>query len=231
MKPPSRSSVLLSVALCLVGALALCSCGATTRAPKSPREVLDSYATALQAGRAEVAYGMLSDAAKREYSLDAFRRMIRENPDEVKDIARSLLRPSSPPVVTATINARNGESMVLVYQGGRWLIDSSAIDLYAQNTPRQAVSSFVRAFERRRYDIVLRFVPDTKRVGLTPKKLQEAWEGPQKHAMQKLVQAVKSALPSANFEEVGDRATMPFGAMDTVQLIREHGLWKVVDFN
>jgi hypothetical protein len=176
---------------------------------------------------------MLSDEARREISLDAFRRMVRESPQEVLEISRSLQRPASPPLVTATISSPSGETIVLIYESGRWKVDSSAVDLYAQNTPRQAVSAFVRAFERQRFDILMRFVPEAKRPGLDAKKLQESWSGNSKEAqdLQRRVQAVKSALPSAAIEEVGERATMPFGAAGTVQLVREHGLWRIEELN
>ena len=120
---------------------------------------------------------------------------------------------------------------MLVYETGRWKIDGSAIDLYAQITPRQAVTAFVRGFERHRWDLLMRFVPDSKKAGLDAAKLKDAWEGSQRPDMDRIVQAVKSALPTATFEEVGDRATMPFGAVGTVQLVREHGVWKIEDFD
>ena len=134
-------------------------------------------------------------------------------------------------MVTATVVTPTGDTLLLVYENGRWKVDGSAIDLYAQNTPRQAVTSFVRAYERKRYDILMRFVPDSKKAGLDAQKLKEAWEGVQKQEVDRIVQAVKSALPTATFEEVGDRATMPFGAVGTVQLVRERGVWKIEDFD
>jgi hypothetical protein len=63
------------------------------------------------------------------------------------------------------------------------------------------------------------------------KKLQSAWEGPQKDEMLRIVSAIKAALPTARIEETGDRATMAFGAGGTVQLLREHGAWKIDDFD
>jgi len=204
-----------------------CSAGAPQA--RGPGETLQAYAAALEASRVEEAYSMLSDEARREISLDAFRRMVRESPQEVLEISRALQRPTSPPLVTATISSPSGETLVLIYEGGRWKVDSSAVDLYAQNTPRQAVTAFVRAFERQRFDVLMRFVPEAKRPGLDAKKLQESWSGNSKEAqdLQRRVQAVKSAIASAAVEEVGDRATMPFGAAGTVQLVREHGLWRI----
>ena len=39
-----------------------------------------------------------------------------------------------------------------------------------------------------------------------------------------------ASLPAATIEETGERATMPYGA-GTMQLVREHGLWKIEDFD
>ena len=69
-------------------------------------------------------------------------------------------------MVTATVTVPNGDELVLVYEGGRWRIDASAVDLYGQATPRQAIMGFLRAFERKRYDVILRYVPDAEREGL-----------------------------------------------------------------
>jgi len=217
----------------LAAALAIgaSACGASSPQPKDPSEALRVYSGALEQGRIDEAYGMLSEEARREISLDAYRRMATESPGEVREIARAMTRPSSPPVVTATISTPSGDSLLLVYESGRWKIDGSAIDLYAQTTPRQAVTAFVRGFERHRYDILMRFVPESKKAGLDAAKLKDAWEGSQRQDMDRIVQAVKSAMPTATFEEVGDRATMPFGAVGTVQLVREHGVWKIEDFD
>ncbi len=229
-----RSRARKSLIVAMLGVLLLASavgCGTNAKPARGPAETLRDYAEALDQGRVEDAYAMLSDEAKREMSLDAFRRMVRENPAEMTEVAGALRRPGSAPVVTATIDTPDGDSLLLRYETGRWRVDASAIDLYSQATPRQAVTSFIRAFERGRYDVLMRFVPDAKKPGLDAAKLKSSWEGSQKQEMQRLIPAVKSALPTATFEEVGDRATMPFGAVGTVQLVQEHGVWKIEDFN
>jgi hypothetical protein len=225
-----RISFRIASAAVLLG-LAAVGCGASSSHPKDPSEALRLYSQALEQGKVDEAYSMLSEEARREVSLDSFRRMTAESPAEVREIARAMTRPSSPPVVTASISTPSGDSLLLVYEGGRWRVDGSAIDLYAQATPRQATTAFVRAFARHRYDILMRFVPDSKKAGLDAAKLKEAWEGSQRQELERIVQAVKSALPTATFEEAGDRATMPFGAVGTVQLVREHGAWKIEDFD
>jgi hypothetical protein len=188
---------------------------------------LDAYAEALNAGRLEEAYALLSDEAKKGITFEAFKRIVRENPDEVRELAHSLGRPSGAALVTATVSTPSGRSLLLILEDGQWRIDGSSIDLYGQSTPKAAVVAFVRAFENKRYDILMRFVPDAEREGLDDKRLRKAWEGEQRDEMARLVQALKAALPTAQFEHLGDRATMAYGAGGTVELVREHGSWKI----
>ncbi len=172
-----RGAVLLSLTVALAGSST--ACGGAQQG-QDPQSVLHGYARALEEGRAEDAYRMLSDEARRGISLEAFRRMVHDDPEGVKDIGRALERPTAPPVVTATVTSPSGQELHLVLEGGGWHVDASSIDLYAQDSPRHAIQGFVRAVERKRYDIVMRFVPDTHREGLDAPKLQSAWEGHEK---------------------------------------------------
>ncbi|WP_437666006.1 hypothetical protein [Sorangium sp. So ce1182] len=280
-RPVKRTALLLF-------SLALPACG-SSYAQQGPSDTLRAYAQALQEGRVDAAYRLLSDEAKRSMSLEAFRRAVRDNPDDALEIARAIARPAADPVVTATVTMPNGEELLLVFEGGRWRLDAAAVDLYGQATPRQALVGFLRAFERRRYDVILRYVPDAEKEGLgeaadgaggeadaavgagaargdgaappagpegaagadaaqkpggrpgtaraaagaaqlTPEKLKAAWEGPQREQINRVVQAIKAALPTATIEETGDSASMAYGAGGTVAFTREHGVWKIKDF-
>ncbi len=207
-----------------------CGCASAQAAGGDPSAVLRSYARALEDGRADDAYRLLSDDARRGISLEAFRRMVKDDPEGVKEIARSLSRPTAPPVVTATVTSPSGQELHMVLEGAKWRVDAATIDLYAQDTPRHAIQGFLRALERRRYDVIVRYVPDAHREGLDAGKLQAAWEGAEKDEIQQLVAALKQALPGATIEETGERATMPYGA-GSMQLVREHGLWKIENFD
>lgn len=211
-------------------ASAAAGCASSGQAANNPQSVLHSYARALEDGQADAAYRLLSDEARRGISLEAFRRMVADDPDGARGIGRALQRPTAPPLVTATVTSPNGRELSLVLEDGRWRIDATAIDLYAQDTPRHAISGFVRAVEHKRYDVVMRYVPDAHKEGLDPAKLQAAWEGHEKDEMQQIIAAIKQAAPAGPIEEAGNRATMPYGA-GNVQLVREHGLWKVENFD
>jgi hypothetical protein len=84
--------------------------------------------------------------------------------------------------------------------------------------------------EHRRYDIVMRYVPDAHKDGLDEGKLREAWEGRDKEEMAQVIGALKRALPASNIEQTGQRAAMAYGT-GTMQLVRERGLWKIENFD
>lgn len=260
----------------LLPAIALLACSSSAAVQQGPSDTLRAYSQALEQGRVDDAYRLLSDEAKRSMSLEAFRRAVNENPGEVREIAQAIARPASDPMVMATVTLPEGNEILLVYEGGRWRIDDSAIDLYGQATPRQALQGFLLAFQRGRYDVIMRYVPDAEKEGfaslsgepsaavadpaapatpaapadpgapapkapaapkgaeatlrLTPEKLKQAWEGPQREQITRIVQAIKAALPTATIEETGDSAAMAYGAGGTVAFVREHGVWKIKDF-
>lgn len=225
-RTPGISAVIATVAPLLSAAM-LAACGGPTT--QDPRGALGEYARALEESRADDAYRMLSDEARRGVSIEAFRRMIKDNPDEVKELGRALARPTAPPLVTATVTGPSGQELSMVLEDGKWKVDLSAVDFYTQDSPRHAVLGFVRALERKRYDVILRYVPDTHKDGVTVEKLKAAWEGEEKAETEQTLASLKQAMPTASIEETGDRASMAYGA-GTLQLVREHGLWKIESF-
>jgi hypothetical protein len=216
------------VAFTLAVAL-LAGCGAGGGS-LSPRDALHSYASALREGRTKDAYALLSRDARARLSEAEFSRMVAENGREIEDIATSLLKPSEVPEITATLSSPDGETLLLVYEGESWRVDASALDLYGQASPVAALQSFVRAFDNKRYDILMRFVPDSKQQGLTAEQLQKAWEGEQREQVERLTQALKASLPNVRVELLGTRATVSYGAGGTVELVHEQGAWKIEDF-
>jgi hypothetical protein len=215
-------------ALLLTGYGALgCAAGP---APRSPTEALSAYALALREGRIGDAHALLSSDARSRLPLAEFERMVSENGREIEDISASLLQPAEAPKVTATLTSPDGEVLLLVYEGDAWKVDGSALDLYNQDTPEAALQSFVRAFDNERYDVLMRFVPESKREGLTVEKLKLAWQGDQREQLERLTQALKASLPNVRVEVIGIRATVAYGTGGTVELVHEQGAWKIEDF-
>ncbi|HXK16371.1 MAG TPA: hypothetical protein VNG33_01105 [Polyangiaceae bacterium] len=204
-------------------------CGGSAGA--DPDRVLHDYSLALEGGRAAEAYALLSSESKKSISFEQFQRILKENPEEARELAQTLRRPQiAPPRVTATVTGPDGESSILlIYEQGSWHVDASAIDLYSQRTPEAAVRAFLRAYENRRFDVLLKFVPQDQREDLTAAELKKAWEGEERADMDRLTGALRASLPTAKIEVFGDRATLAFGAGGSVELVRESGLWKIED--
>lgn len=161
-------------------AVSLLSTSCSAGLSQGPSETLRAYARALEEKRVDDAYRLLSDEARRAVPLEAFRRMVLENPEDVMEVARALARPAADPTVHATVTMPSGQELTLVFQDGRWRIDAAAIDLYGQQTPRQALVGFLRAFERKRYDVILRYVPDAEREAIAPAEPAKQEEPPPK---------------------------------------------------
>lgn len=219
----------MRAALVLILGLAAVGCGGG--AGVDPERVLNDYSLALEAGHAAEAYTLLSAESKKSISFEQFQRILKENPEEARALAQALRRPQiAPPRVTATVTGPDGESSILlIYEQGAWHVDASAIDLYSQRTPEAAVRAFLRAYENRRFDVLLKFVPQDQREDLTAAELKKAWEGEEHADMDRLTGALRASLPTAKIEVFGDRATLAFGAGGSVELVRESGLWKIED--
>jgi hypothetical protein len=224
MSRPARP-VHFSVALAVLPLVVACATGSNAG---SPEATLAAYSHAVQRGELGEAYDLLSEDAKKTIPFVQFKRIIQENPEQAQELIRALDRPQSGPArVTAKVTGADGEPLLLVFENGAWRVDGSAIDLYSQATPESAALAFVRGVENKRYDLLLRFVPDGQREGLNEGTLRAAWDGEQKQDMARLIEALKAALPGARFEIVGERATLAYGAGGTIELVREHGVWKV----
>jgi hypothetical protein len=212
--------------LALLAVLSGCAIGRSA----DPESTLHAYARAIDEGRAADAYRLLSDEARRDMSFEAFKKTLDTSPEDAKEIARSLMRPTTPAVITATVTAQSGDKLELLWSDGAWKVEASAIDLYRDDTPRHAIEGYTRALERKRYDIILHYVPDAHREGLDVAKLKAAWEGPDKDEIEQVLVNLKTALPSASIEETGDHAQMGYGS-GVMKLVREHGRWKIEDFD
>ncbi len=73
-------------------------------------------------------------------------------------------------------------------------------------------------------------MPEQHHEGLDDAKLRAAWEGPDKEEIEQVLAGLKHALPTAAIEETGDHAQMAYGT-GIMKLVREHGRWKIEDFD
>lgn len=214
--------------LALAAAAALnAGCGGAG-ASATPEAVVEGFASQIRAGRYEAAYATMSEAYRRRVPYEEFRRYLTDNPDEAQDLIRALSRVDGPADVSAQVPYGDGDSLRLTLDGSRWRIQGNVVNFYDQSSPRNALRSFVRAMERRRYDVVMRFVPNADVEGMTEERMRDAWEGEGREEIDRLLANLRASLDNP-IEEVGDRATMPYGERFTVQFLLEDGVWKIED--
>jgi len=217
---PSRRGRFLLVSLGFTLA-----CGGSVPTPEA---TLASFASALREGRHEDAYTLMSTDYQRRVTQGEFHRHLEDNPTEARETALALGAFDGPVEQTATIQIGEGDRIDLRFEENRWAISSAAVDFYDQSTPRAALRSFVRAVGRQRFDIVLQLVPDADREGMTLDQLREAFVGEGREDAERLMANLEANLDSP-IEQIGDRATMPYGERFTAELVRESGLWKIED--
>jgi hypothetical protein len=215
-------------------ALIFCAAGCATGSagagggPAAARQTLAAYADAIRTGDYDRAYTLMSAAYRRQTDREAFQRLLREHAAEVSQAADALAKGGEVALV-AQVDAGGGAGRLdLAYEAGGWRLAADPLDLYGQRTPREALRSFVRALERKRYDVLVRFVPKRWRDLTSAEQLQKAWEGPEHDEVQRLAQNLKAHLLDPIHQE-GDEARMPYGAGLSVKFVREEGLWRIQD--
>jgi len=202
----------------------------------APEQTLRTYANHLETGEVDSAYKLLSKPMRASVPRAAFQRLMTETPRETTEIAASLRLPVVSTTIASTLTTPQGDEIKMVFEEGHWRILRSSFDLYGQSTPKQTARSFVRALEKKRYDILLRFVPDARRVSdssrapLDARELAASWEGAQKAALQRVVDGIKSNEAMATVEELGDHAVVTYGPQAALRMVLEQGKWKVESF-
>lgn len=216
--PLMRWSALLS-SLVVVG----CAGAAT-----SPNDTLREYTDAAARGDCHTAYSLMSSEYRAETARDDFCEAMRENPTEFREAIVALRRVSGDPEIVARVRYGLGDEISFVMDDGGWRIDSPVLDFYRQTTPREALRSFVRAIERRRYDVILQFVPNEYRERMSADGLRELWEGSKREEIQQMLENLRASLDEP-IEETGDRATMQYMDRFTCRFVREDGAWRIED--
>jgi hypothetical protein len=121
----------------------------------------------------------------------------------------------------------------LTFDGSGWRLDDQPLAPFGQQSPRAALRTFVRAVEQRRYDVVLRLVPERRRGRIDVQTLRLYWEGPDSAPHRRLLALLRANL-DAQIVELGTEAHMPYGEAGAesegeVRFLFEEGVWKVED--
>lgn len=206
--------------------LVMAACGS---APKGPRGALEAYGNALRTGNYETAYGLMSASFRDRYTKEEFIRMMNESPTEVSDTASRLRGATRDIETTAELRYGHGDRILMILENDRWRIVSNPIYFYSQSTPRDALRSFVRAYRLRRWDVMLRLVPNEFREKMDVKKIEQQFEGDSREDVDAMMKMLETSVEQPLTEKTGE-ARMAFGGRYEVKLILDDdGLWKVLD--
>lgn len=219
---------MLRSSLGALGLALLVGCGG----PQATRPLgaIDAYVRALEVGDYDRAYELMSDHYKKDHPKDEFVRMMRESPRDVKETAERLKSDKREVDVRATyVFGDLHDQMLLVEEDGAWRIDTNPLDYYPQDTPKNALRSFIRAVDNKRWDILVRFVP--KAYGMTAEQLKTEFEGERHGEINDLLLKLHGALENATPIQVeGDEARLQYGDRAEIVFKKEDGSWKIDDF-
>ncbi|MCP4449525.1 MAG: hypothetical protein GY811_29960 [Myxococcales bacterium] len=203
----------------------LVGCGVASH---SPEAALHSYAQALREGNVERAYSLMSAEFRAQHSREEFAKMLADNPEEAELTAQRFSVEEGAVAIRAELKYGYDETVQMRKEGGQWKISTNPLSFYGQATPRDTVRSFVRAYNLKRWDVMLQFVPDAFRERMTVEMVQKQFDGPRKEEMREMMDEVRVNLdaPSADSQS-GNQARLRYGETYEVELVREQGLWKI----
>jgi hypothetical protein len=215
------------LAVVLGGTFAM-GCSSAPAPPTTPEATIRAFARALNRAKYDEAYQLMSEAYRKRLSLAEFKKKLSENPDETLAASNALSHIQAGAEQEAVIAYGDDKELRLQRRGERWYLTTSVVDFYDQSTPRAALHSFTEAMRRKRYDVVLRLVPNSDKEGLSAERMEQAWSGDEREQVERMLSNLREHAEDP-IEILGDHATMPYGEHLQVQFVREEGLWKIED--
>ncbi|HEX3760142.1 MAG TPA: hypothetical protein VHW23_15605 [Kofleriaceae bacterium] len=195
-----------------------------------PDQTLDRYGLALKNHDFAAAYDLMSSGFRVKVTREDYVRTMRDNAREVNETAERLRGKKGSMEVSAEFEYGLGDSMRLVQEDGKWKVATYPLGFYDQSTPKAALRSFIRAYRLERWDVMLRFVPNSYREKMDAKKMQAQFTGPSREQMENLINTLEANVDEP-ITERGNDARMSYGDRYTVQFLKEDGAWKLKDLD
>ncbi len=188
----------------------------------------------MDAGKIEVAYGLLSAEARSHISKEDFKRIVRVSLEDTRRAAAAARTPIARVELRARVRLQSGDVVDLMWENDRWRVTRAAVDLYGHDTPEEALATLLRAYRAGRFDVILRLVPQGSLAGdsdtLTAEILQRAWMGADHDEIESKLRALKAGKSGWETKLEGNLASISYGGDEPVRLIREDGVWKIQTF-
>jgi hypothetical protein len=213
-----RAPLLLILAL----TLATSACASST-----PQDVVAQYGQAVRDGNPKQAYALLSPALREKTPYADFLAQWRARRQSLMGSATTFDDARETPArVSATLEYNDYDTLKMTLGPEGWKLSGGVLAIYAQDTPRAALVSFVRALEARDHVQLMHFIPSNYAQHMTPEALATDLDA-RKTEVDALVIELKANLDQP-IAVRGDHAFLRYGE-HKVTLVLEGDVWKVED--
>lgn len=221
----------------LLLAVSLCAAGCHPPSGADPLPVVRRYLDLTADGQVDAAYASLSDDFKRRCDRTCFARILTAQRPELIQ-ARAQVRAGEARVETRARQSLPDGTALQLTQAGEppekgapvpFLFSENPLDFYPQDTPERTLRSFARAVQARRYEALLRFIPQSMEEQYTLDALRERFDGPGRTALLKQLDTITRHLSEPFvFEKDGRLAKLPIGDGKETRLLFEESRWRVL---
>ena len=213
MPSSSKSAILLCISL-----------AACTSSRDGPSKTVERYLAAIDANRPDLAYPLLDERIRRRVSRNDFIGRWRAARLELADQKTRLRKALDKPYrVVASIRYDSGLQARLIYLDKRWTVQEGMTQSLETASPTDALRAFIHAIESRDYPSVMKLVSRSMRETIE-REIEERLT-----RLKKITTTPNKLAPA--LEVTGNKARLQYDRQYKIELIRESGEWKILDFD
>lgn len=212
-----------------VAALAAVSCSSGVHPVKKD---LAALRQTLVAGEYSDLWKGLSASRRAEVDAEAFASMLAKDPEAMEALLAVIDQALENSKITykARLRLEDGTEVVLVLEGGTWVVETPVTVFYAQSTPREALASFIKAFKARRWDVIAELMPSKYEAEDDAALIEKSWGEPSgREEIERLVKVLEDHMGDA-IDVQGNAATLRYPD-GQVTFLREAGRWVILDLD
>ena len=197
-----------------------CSGGAAT-----PQKALNSYADAVSAGNGSDAYDLMSATYKETVKKSDFNHDFPKSEKAAEPLRKATSEGAN---IASSYPFTSFDTVTLQLSNDGWKITSGLFHFYGQRNPREALVSFLKAVERKKYKLLLQFIPAAYAKEMNEEMIKMQFEE-NPDEMKLVLEKLKNNIENQIVVQ-GDQAYMTYGDAQ-VNFIKEQGVWKIEDID
>lgn len=227
--------------------------GCAKNSDRDPLATALRYLSAAAAGDVETCYSLLAETTQSQCDRACLARILsrqraefRAARDELRAYMASGRSPTTQARYSALVRFRDGSELPLVQPeapssptGRRsatslaYQIGGNPLSFYPQATPDQALRSFLLAVERKRWDVLVSFLPralaaPAAGVPYSADQIRARFEGPAQSDIARQLTALRQHLGEPlKLTAQGNEARLPVGENREARLLLEEGSWRI----